>query len=115
MRIYKRLLSWTAALAITTQLLSPVAFAVGQQARSTDTQTSSAQETVYVNSYGGEARQVDFNNHWRFNLGDGSAATDYNEADYKAYNDLKARYDHQMHEWEKASYELEITEEQYNG
>ena len=44
-----------------------------------------------------------------------AAATDYNEADYKVYNDLKARYDHQMHEWEKASYELEITEEQYNG
>ena len=40
------------------------------------------------------------------------AATEYNEADYKAYNDLKARYDHQMHEWEKASYELEIVEEQ---
>ena len=35
---------------------------------------------------------------------------EYNEADFTAYNDLKARYDHQMHEWEKASYELEITE-----
>ena len=41
-----------------------------------------------------------------------AAATEYNEADYKAYNELKARYDHQMHEWEKVSYELEITEEQ---
>uniref|UniRef100_UPI004027C452 ribosomal protection-like ABC-F family protein n=1 Tax=Alistipes onderdonkii TaxID=328813 RepID=UPI004027C452 len=41
-----------------------------------------------------------------------AAATTYDEADYKAYNDLKARYDHQMHEWEKASYELELTEEQ---
>lgn len=41
-----------------------------------------------------------------------AAATEYNEADYKAYNALKARYDHQMHEWEKASYELEIVEEQ---
>ena len=41
-----------------------------------------------------------------------AAATEYNEADYKAYNDLKACYDHQMHEWEKASYELEIVEEQ---
>ena len=41
-----------------------------------------------------------------------AAATEYNEADYKAYNDLKARYDHQIHEWEKASYELEIVEEQ---
>ena len=41
-----------------------------------------------------------------------AAATEYNEADYKAYNDLKARYDHQMHEREKTSYELEIVEEQ---
>ncbi|MBE6177866.1 MAG: ATP-binding cassette domain-containing protein [Alistipes sp.] len=40
-----------------------------------------------------------------------AAATSYNEADYKAYNDLKAHYDHQMHEWEKVSYELEIVEE----
>ena len=40
-----------------------------------------------------------------------AAATDYVEADYKAYNDLKARYDHLMHEWEKASYEVEIVEE----
>ena len=39
-----------------------------------------------------------------------AAATEYNEADYRDYNDLKARYDHQMHEWEKASYELEIPE-----
>ena len=39
-----------------------------------------------------------------------AAATEYNEADYRDYNDLKARYDHQMHEWEKASYELEPTE-----
>ncbi len=41
-----------------------------------------------------------------------ATATEYNEADYAAYNDLKAEYDHQMHEWEKASYELEITEQQ---
>ena len=39
-----------------------------------------------------------------------AAATAYDEADYKAYNELKTRYDHQMHEWEKASYELEIIE-----
>ena len=41
-----------------------------------------------------------------------ATATEYNEADYAAYNELKAEYDHQMHEWEKASYELEITENQ---
>ncbi|MBR3774394.1 MAG: ABC-F family ATP-binding cassette domain-containing protein [Alistipes sp.] len=40
-----------------------------------------------------------------------AVATEYFEADYKAYNDLKARYDHLMHEWEKASYEVEIVEE----
>ena len=39
-----------------------------------------------------------------------AAATAYDEVDYKAYDDLKAHYDHLMHEWEKASYELEITE-----
>jgi len=31
-----------------------------------------------------------------------AAATAYDEADYKAYDDLKAHYDHLMHEWEKA-------------
>ena len=37
--------------------------------------------------------------------------TEYNEADYAAYNELKASYDKQMHEWEKLNYELELTEE----
>ena len=41
-----------------------------------------------------------------------ATATEYNSDDYTAYNALKERYDHQMHEWEKASYELEITEQQ---
>ena len=41
-----------------------------------------------------------------------ATATEYNEDDYAAYNKLKAQYDHLMHEWEKASYELEITENQ---
>lgn len=39
-----------------------------------------------------------------------AAATSYDADDYKAYDDLKKRYDHLMHEWEKANYELEITE-----
>ena len=41
-----------------------------------------------------------------------AVATEYNEADYIEYNKLKENYDHLMHEWEKASYELEITENQ---
>lgn len=38
-------------------------------------------------------------------------ATEYNAEDYAKYDKLKERYDHLMHEWEKASYELEITEQ----
>ena len=39
-----------------------------------------------------------------------ATATEYNADDYKAYDELKQRYDHMMHEWEKANYELEIVE-----
>lgn len=39
-----------------------------------------------------------------------ATATEYDADAYKAYDDLKKRYDHMMHEWEKANYELEITE-----
>ena len=37
--------------------------------------------------------------------------TEYNAEDYAKYDALKQRYDQLMHEWEKASYELEITEQ----
>ena len=40
-----------------------------------------------------------------------AVATEYNADDYAKYNALKECYDHLMHEWEKASYELEITEQ----
>ena len=40
-----------------------------------------------------------------------AVATEYNADDYAKYNALKEQYDHLMHEWEKASYELEITEQ----
>ena len=40
-----------------------------------------------------------------------AVATEYNADDYTKYNALKDHYDHLMHEWEKASYELEITEQ----
>ena len=40
-----------------------------------------------------------------------AVATEYNADDYTKYNAIKERYDSLMHEWEKASYELEITEQ----
>ena len=36
----------------------------------------------------------------------------YDADDYAAYDALKKEYEHLMHEWEKASYELEISDEQ---
>ena len=38
-------------------------------------------------------------------------ATEYNAVDYAKFDAIKSRYDQLMHEWEKASYELEITEQ----
>ena len=40
-----------------------------------------------------------------------AVATEYNAEDYAKYNTLKEKYDHLMHEWEKAVYELEISSE----
>ena len=40
-----------------------------------------------------------------------ATATEYNANDYKAYDELKGQYNHLMHEWEKACYELEISED----
>ena len=40
-----------------------------------------------------------------------AVATEYNADDYTKYNALKEQYDHLMHEWEKAVYELEISSE----
>ena len=40
-----------------------------------------------------------------------ATATEYNAEDYAKYDALKQEYDRMMHEWEKASYELEITEQ----
>ena len=40
-----------------------------------------------------------------------ATATEYNADDYKLYDELKQQYDHLMHEWEKASYELEVVED----
>ena len=40
-----------------------------------------------------------------------ATATEYNAEEYTKYNALKEQYDRLMHEWEKASYELEITEQ----
>ena len=83
--------------------LVPQAFAVGQ-ARSTKTQTSSPEETVYVNSYGGSTREVDFSDHWRFNLGSGSADPAYNDS---AWRDVDLPHDYSIEQSYTTSGEAE--------
>lgn len=79
----KQLLSGFLAAAMCFNVLTTSAFA-DKFLRSTDSQTSSVAETVYVNSYVGSARTVDFSDHWRFYLGDGgSAAPDYNDSSWR--------------------------------
>ena len=39
-----------------------------------------------------------------------ATATTYDAEAYRQYDDLKKRYDHLMHEWEKSNYELEIVQ-----
>src|SRR5699024_9409191 len=65
---------------------------------------SSPEETVYVNSYGGTSRTVDFNDHWRFNLGNGSAATDYNDSSWR---DVDLPHDYSIEQEYSANNEAE--------
>ena len=44
------------------------------QAAEATTQMSSDKEVVYVNMYGGEAREQNFDSNWKFYLGDASGA-----------------------------------------
>ena len=83
--------------------LIPQVFAAGQT-RSTETQTSSQEETVYVNSYGGTSREVDFCDHWRFNLGGGSAATNYDDSQWR---DVDLPHDYSIEQEYSASNEAE--------
>ena len=84
--------------------LVTVGVSAAGEARSTSTQTSSPEETVYVNSYGGTSRTVDFNDHWRFNLGNGSAATDYNDSSWR---DVDLPHDYSIEQEYSASNEAE--------
>ena len=98
----KRLLAGALALATCVNLVTVGAFAGNE--RSTSTQTSSAEETVYVNSYGGDSRQVDFSNHWRFNLGSGSEAVEYNDS---AWRDVDLPHDYSIEQEYSKSGEAE--------
>ena len=99
----KRLLAGALALVMGANLVTVGAFARGES-RSTSTQTSSPEETVYVNSYGGDSRTVDFNDHWRFNLGSGDADPNYNDS---AWRDVDLPHDYSIEQEYSKSGEAE--------
>ena len=99
----KRLLAGALALVMGANLVTVGAFARGES-RSTSTQTSSPEETVYVNTYGGDSRTVDFNDHWRFNLGSGDADPNYNDS---AWRDVDLPHDYSIEQEYSKSGEAE--------
>ncbi|MEY8428394.1 Ig-like domain-containing protein [Lachnospiraceae bacterium 46-15] len=82
------------ALAFNTGTVRPLA-AGNEQAGRAVNQVASAEETVYVNSYGTGKRSVSFNEHWRFYLGDlnGAEAVAYNDA---AWTDVNLPHDYSI-------------------
>lgn len=69
---------------------APMAFAAEtrRDVPNSDTQVSSPVETVYLNAYTGTQRAINFNDHWRFYLGDvsGAQAAAFNDAAWKDVN-----------------------------
>ena len=51
-----------------------LAFEARRDVPTSSTQIASPVETVYTNMYMGSERSMDFNSHWKFNLGDSSGA-----------------------------------------
>ncbi len=82
----------TALLLTTTMNMGAVPMAFAAEARrdvpNSNTQVSSPVETVYLNTYKETERAIDFNDHWRFYLGDisGAHAAAFNDAAWKDVN-----------------------------
>ena len=106
-RVGKRLLSCALTILLAAQA-APMAYAIDTQGNgsNSDTQISSPVEIVYANSYGGNQRSTDFNEHWKFNLGDasGAEASDYDDS---AWRDVNLPHDYSIEQPYSASNEAE--------
>lgn len=69
---WKRSLSFILSLALTVPALGTTVFA--SEISKDSNQIASFEETVYLNSYGGDKRSTDFNKNWKFNLGEVNGA-----------------------------------------
>lgn len=93
-RIGKRVLSCALTILLAVQA-APAAYGIDTQngVSNSDTQISSPVEKVYVNSYGGNQRSTDFNQHWKFNLGDAGGAQEL-DYDDSAWRDVNLPHDY---------------------
>ena len=57
--------------------------ALAAQLPSGEGQISSEEEIIYTNTYDNSTREIEFNDHWRFNLGEGGAGLDYNDSGWR--------------------------------
>lgn len=80
--------------------------AVGAEENASHTQTSSPEETVYVNAYSGDERSMLFDSHWRFYLGEaeGAEAPAFNDS---AWRDVQLPHDYSIEQEYSKSGEAE--------
>lgn len=106
-RIGKRVLSCALTILLAVQA-APAAYGIDTQngVSNSDTQISSPVEKVYVNSYGGNQRSTDFNQHWKFNLGDAGGAQEL-DYDDSAWRDVNLPHDYSIEQPYSASNEAE--------
>ena len=90
-RNLKRVGAMAMAAALTLGMVPATAYAAGPLVRvasDSDVQMSSDPEAVYVNSYSGTERSENFNDNWKFYLGDASGAEDpgFNDSSWEQVN-----------------------------
>lgn len=88
---FKRVGAMAMAAALTLGMVPATAYAAGPLVRvasDSDVQMSSDPEAVYVNSYSGTERSENFNDNWKFYLGDASGAEDpgFNDSSWEQVN-----------------------------
>ncbi|MCI6552190.1 MAG: Ig-like domain-containing protein [Lachnospiraceae bacterium] len=111
-KVWHRMGKRCAAALLTTGLLAgalPMDLLAAEARRdvpTSDTQIASPVETVYTNMYMGSERTMNFNSHWKFNLGDSSGAEGVSYDD-SAWRSVDLPHDYSIEQEYTASGEAE--------
>ena len=91
--MHKQIRKWISAALVASMLVPAVptgfpGMAAGTVSAAEESQIASPVENVYLNHYSGTARSMDFNNDWKFYLGEapGAEAKVYNDAEWTTLN-----------------------------